>query len=390
MRSIIVASIAALFMTFAVAGCKGKQEMKPPERVVAIMAANAVTRDMPQELDAIGQVEASATVSVRPLIGGLVQKVHFREGQDVRKGDMLVTIDPRPNEIAVQQAEAALARDIAQRDKAATDDLRYKTLLANGFVSQSDYDQAHVTLSTLDAAIKADQAAINLAKLNLTYCYIHAPESGRTGAQLVYEGTLLKASDDQAVVVIQSIEPVYVDFALPELYLATLRDRFKGGGLTVMAISTNGSFKPMAGKVTFLDNTVDRPTGTIKMKAMFQNSDRTLWPAQFVDISLTLSTIKDAVAVPSEAVQTGQKGEYVFVIKPTDMTAEMRQIKTGPSSGGMTAILSGVASGETVVTDGQLRLTPGVKVAFKNPNEAKPAAPADTYGGQQKLGGPAK
>lgn len=362
----LILSIALITAAMPLAGCKKAPDMKPPPRVVSVLTTEAVTRDIPNELSSIGQVEAASTVSVRPLIGGLVQKISFREGQDVRKGDLLITIDPRPFEIAVQQAEAALARDSAQRAKAAVDDERYKKLLASGFVSQSDYDQTHVTLTSLDATLKSDQAAVNMAKLNLSYCFIHAPASGRTGVLMVREGTLLKANDDQAVVVIQSIEPVYVNFSLPESYLSQLRDRYKTGKLTVNVTPTDGSTGPITGKVTFLDSAVDRATGTIKLKALISNNDRKLWPSQFVNASLTLSTVADAVAVPNEAVQTGQKGDYVFVIKPSDMTAELRPVKVGPSSGGLTAILNGVASGDRVVTDGHLRLTPGVKVALKD------------------------
>lgn len=382
MRKISLA-IFILSLAMIVSACgKGTKEAdkKPPPRTASVLVANSTIQDIPVVISAIGEVEASSTISIRPQVGGQVQKVHFKEGQEVRKGDLLVTIDPRPYEITVKQAEAALARDTAQYENASSDANRYKELLANGFVSSSQYDQARTAASMFEAALKSDHAALDRAKLDLSYCYIHAPKSGRTGDLLVHEGNLVKANDDKPLVVIESIEPVYVDFALPEAQLAILRDKLRTGGLTATVSSQDGSVTPVEGKISFLDNAVDRATGTIKMKSVFQNTDRKLWPGQFVNVVLTLSIHKGAVVVPSEAVQTGQDGTYIYVIKP-DMTADLKPVTTGPTYNGMTVIEQGIGAAERVVTDGHLRLLPGMKIEIKgedtkeqqqNPGDGQP------------------
>lgn len=373
LKAYLAVLILSVALMVSACGKDSKEaDKKPPPRTASVLVANSTTQDIPVTLSAIGEVEASSTISVRPQVGGQVLKVHFSEGQEVRKGDLLVTIDPRPYEIAVKQAEALLARDTAQFENAAGDANRYKELLADGFVSHSQYDQARTGAATFEAALKSDHAAVERARLDLSYCYIRAPKSGRTGDLLVHEGNLVKANDDKALVVIESIEPVYVEFALPEAQLAILRDKLRSGGLNATVSSQDGSIEPVEGRISFLDNAVDRATGTIKMKAVFKNGDRTLWPGQFVNVMLTLSKRTGAVVVPSEAVQTGQTGTYVYVIKP-DMTAGLKPVATGPSYEGKTVIDKGIGPAERVVTDGHLRLTPGMKVTIKG--EGAPVAP---------------
>lgn len=353
-------------------GCKGgKVQQSTQFPPVPVSVAAAVKKQVPVHLHVIGNVEALSTVAVKAQVGGVLTKVHFKEGQDVNKGDLLFTIDPRPYEAALKQAEANLARNRAQLDNARQEARRYEELVKKGYVAQSQYDQVRTTADALDAAVSAEKAAVENARLQLSYCFIYAPISGRTGSLIAHEGNLIKANADTAMVVVNQVMPIFVNFSVPERYLSDVKKYQSQGRLKVEAFVEKNS-KPVEGALTFIDNAVDQSTGTIRMKATFDNRERRLWPGQFVDVVLSLTTIPDAIVVPSQAVQTGQQGQFVFVIRD-DSTAEARPVTAGISSEGATVIERGLAVGETVVTDGQMRLIPGARVEVKKPSAPEEA-----------------
>jgi multidrug efflux system membrane fusion protein len=381
-RASVAAVIAsALIGAVVLPSCGRKaQQSRPP---VPVEAAKVMQKTVPLELRAIGTIEAYSTVDVKSQIGGVLSKVHFREGQDVKKGDRLFTIDPRPFEAALRQAEANLARDKAQLANAKVEAKRYADLVEKGYVAQQQNDQMRTAAEALEATVQADQAAVETARLQLGYCFIHAPVSGRTGNLIAYEGNVIKANADTAMVVIHQIQPVYATFSVPENALPLVSTYMQKAKLVVEAAAAGDEQKPAKGVLTFVNNAVNTSTGTIELKATFPNSDRRLWPGQFVNVVLTLAAQKDAVVVPSAAVQEGQQGKYVFVIKP-DMTAESRPVVVGLSAGGETVIASGLQPDETVVTDGQLRLVPGAKVEVKNEQgKRETKADAGNHGGTE-------
>jgi membrane fusion protein, multidrug efflux system len=335
---------------------------------VPVLVAEVIQKTMPIQLRAIGTVEAYSTVSVKSQIDGYIAAVYFREGQDVKKGDLLVQIDPRPYQAALNQAEANLARDRAQLVQAGTDERRYGYLLRQGVGSQEQYDQAHANAEALRATVMADEAAVQTAKINLGYTKIYSPIDGRTGTLILHPGNLVKANDSSGViVVINQIRPIYVDFYLPERNLAEVRQYEAGRQLAVEAVPKGESSAsgPEFGILSFIDNTVNANTGTFELKGLFPNEHERLWPGQFVDSTLTLSERPDTIVVPSQAVQTGQDGSFVFVVKH-DMSVEPRPVVVGDSLEGQTIVKGGLRPGETVVTDGQLRLFPGATVKIKS------------------------
>jgi len=335
---------------------------------------------VPVQLTAIGNVEAISTIQVKSQIGGILHKVHFKEGQDVAKGSLLFTIDPRQYEAQVKQAEANLARDKAQMDNADEQAQRYGELVKKGYVAKEQYEQYRTNAAALEATVNADKAMVENAHLQLKYCYIYSPITGRTGNLIAAEGNLIKASADTAMVVINQIQPIYVTFSLPEQSIPEIKKYMAQGKITVGAYMSKDDKSPEQGVLTFVDNTVDPTTGTIKLKATFQNAQKKLWPGQFVNVALTLTTQPNAILVPTSAIQTGQSGQFVFVVKK-DNTVESRPIAAGRAIADETVIDKGVSPGETVVTDGQLRLVPGAKVEIKN-NAGKQggASPAPAVG----------
>jgi len=349
-------------ITVASLGACSKAKQQPP-RVVPVVAENADRKNVPLQVKAIGNVEAYNTVTIKSQVNGEISEVFFREGQDVRKGRMLFRIDPRPFESALRQAESALVRDRAQAANAKEDSKRYAALAGKGYVSVQEYDKARTNADALDAVVKSDEAAVENARLQLEYTAIMSPIDGQTGAITIQKGNVVKAND-LPLVTINQITPIYVTFSVPELDLAYTTRYQASGDLHVDVSVPQNSKKPVKGSLTFIDNKVNTTTGTIMLKATFANQDRALWPGQFVDVVLTLTTERDRVVVPSQAVQTGQQGQYVYVIKD-DMTAELRVVKPGRMYGELTVIDTGIAAGEKVVTDGQLRITPGVKVEIK-------------------------
>ena len=336
---------------------------------VPVLVAKAIQKTVAEQLHAIGRVEAYSTVQVKAQISGQLMQVHFKEGQDVSKGDLLFTIDPRPFEAALNQAIADLNRDKAQKVQMSNDFNRYETLLKEHVGSRQQYDEAKSKYEAIEATVVADEANVQTARLNLEYTSITSPIDGRTGSLILHEGNLVKANADTAMVVINQVRPVYVDFALPEQNLAVVRSSMASHPLDVDVIAPGDKKTTVHGTLSFVDNTVDANTGTIQLKGLFDNQDLKLWPGQFVDTFLTLSQRPDAVLVPSQAVQTGVDGSYVFVVDPK-MTAVIRKVAVGDTIEGDTVIESGLKSGETVVTDGQLRVVPGGPVMIKHADGA--------------------
>jgi multidrug efflux system membrane fusion protein len=347
------------------AGSASPQQTSRPPAAVPVTVAPVMRKAMPKQIAVIGNVEPYTTVAVRAQVQGELTGVHFREGQDVRKGDLLFTIDPRPFQAALQQAEANLAKDRAQLANAQAQVQRYEDLLKRGIATREQVDQIVSNASALNAAVKADEALVENARLQLQYTTIRAPISGRTGALMVHQGNLVKANDTTPLVTINQVTPIYVGFAVPEQWLPELKKYEAAHTLKIDAAPPNEVGPPAAGSISFMDNAVDPATGTIRVKGMFPNRDRRLWPGQFVNVVLTLTTEPNAVVVPSQAVQTGQQGQYVFVVKP-DRTVDSRPVAVERTVGGESVIARGLEPGEEVVTDGQLRLVPGAKIEIKN------------------------
>jgi multidrug efflux system membrane fusion protein len=354
-------SIALVSAGCSSRGSNGGARRTAPANPVSV--AKVVAKDIPLQVEAIGTVEAYSTVQIKAQVGGALVGVYFREGQDVKKGDLLFQIDPRPYEIAVSQAEANLAKDQALLKTAEDDVVRYKSLVEKDYVTQERYDQIRANADALRATVKADQAALDNAKLNLDYCMIRSPIEGRTGRLMVYAGNLVKANDTTPLTVIYQISPINVLFSVPEQNLPLIKAFMAQGGLKTEAIPETQT-APVAGMLTFVDNGIDETTGTIALKATFPNTDRVLWPGQFLNVVLTLTVEKNVVAVPTPAVQTGQAGLFVLVVKD-DLTVESRPVEVERTYGEETVIRSGLRPGETVVTDGQLRLVPGARVEIK-------------------------
>jgi len=349
--------------TLSVVGCSNKQAAAPPPAPVPVRVARVTLKTVPVELRAIGTVEALSTVSIKSKVAGELTAVHFREGQDVRKGDLLFEIDRQPFEVALHQVEAALARDQARLSNARTQAARYAKLFEEGVASREQADQTRADLESLEATVRADQAAVEKARLDLSYCSIASPVDGRTGSLLVNEGNLVKANDDPALIVLNQLTPIYVSFAVPEQYLAAIR-RFLAAGRLPISVNITEAQPSESGLLTFVDNAVDSATGTIRLKGTFANPARRLWPGQFVNVVLRLSEQANAVVVPSEALQTGQSGQFVYVVKDENVVAS-RPVSTGRSVQGLTVVEKGLAPGEVVVTDGQLRLVSGAKIQIK-------------------------
>jgi len=413
--------LLVLVALLAAAGCSdrasGTQRATAPP--VPVLVAEAVRRDVPLDVSVIGTVQALTTVGVKSQVSGQVVKVNFTEGQDVKAEQLLFTIDPRPfaaalaqakanvgrdtaqmrqaeaalaqRQAEVQQAMANLERDQAQLENARVQERRYKTLVEKELVARELYDQFRTNLSALEATLNADRAAVENARaaaqaaaagvenaraviqadeamvetanLNVGYTTIRAPMNGRTGNLMLQAGNVVKANDDNPMVVIAQVHPIYVSFAVPQQHLTAIKQYSAAGPVKVRATAP-GAAKPAVGRLTFVNNTVDPTTGTIQLKATFDNAENVLWPGQYVDVVLTLTT-QPAVVVPSQAVQPGQQGPYVFVVTP-DLTVQPRLLELGRRLATETIITKGLAPGERVVTDGQLRLVPGSRVEIKS------------------------
>ena len=355
----------ALMLTASVASvsCSSKTAAVGPDLAVPVNVAKAVKKTVAIQLSAIGTAEAYSTVSIKGQVNAILQEVHFKQGDFVKKGDLLFTLDARPFQASLAQAQANLARDKAQADLTIVQAERYKKLYDQGISAKEQYDQMQANAAAQQGSVHADEAAVESAKLQLQYCAIYSPVDGRTGALQVYPGNLVKENDVPVLVVINQIAPLYEDFSVPEQYLGVIKKYMAGGRLQIEA-TPYGDTAAEVGYLTFVDNTVDNTTGTIKLKGTFANTDHRLWPGQFSTVSLRLSEEENAIVVPTQAVQTGQSGDFVFVIKP-DQTAESRPVKVARTLGTESVIAKGIEPGETVVTDGQLRLIPGIKVQIK-------------------------
>ena len=417
---VLALSVASLPACSERPGGAGAQSRPAQAPAVPVSASTVEQKAVPLQVLAVGTVQAYSSVNVKSQVAGQVVRVHFKEGQEVRSGDVLFTVDPRPLEAAMRQSEANVAkdraqlrqaeaavgqrqaevtqalanleRDLAQWDMAKVQEGRYRDLVQQGFIAKEQYDQVRTTLAALQATVQADRAAVenarasaraaeamvdnaraaitateatvDTAKLQLAYTTIRAPMDGRTGNLLVQAGNVVKTGEDNPLVVIAQIRPIYVSFGVAEQHLAAIKRYAAQGALTVEAM-VDGGKRPVAGTVTFMNNTVDPSTGTIQLKATFPNTDNALWPGQFVDVALTLTT-EQATVVPAAALQAGQQGSFVYVVK-ADQTVESRPVKAGRRLPKEIVIEQGLKAGERVVTDGQLRLVPGARVEIRPP-----------------------
>lgn len=365
MGGVSLKRIAVILVLCILAAC-GKSKQEPPKErpPVPVTIATVGRQTVPVQLEAIGTVESLTSVAVKSMVNGEIMKVHFTEGQEVRKGQLLFTIDPRPSAAALKKAEADLASIRVQMVNARADADRYGKLVKDGIVTAEQYESYRTRADALAASLSAQQANIENLKVQLEYSTIRSPITGRTGNLLIDVGNVVKANDTPSLVTINQMSPIAVTFSIPERELVRVRPPFAAGRLIAEATPSGDTGQPERGKVDFLDNTVDQATGTIKLRATFANGSRRLWPGQFATVRLTLATLGDVTVVPSRAVQTGQQGEYLFVVKE-DATAELRPVTTGVSWNGMTVIEQGGNPGERVVTDGQMRLLPGARVVVK-------------------------
>jgi len=361
-----------LLLLLAFGGCqsanssKDKQALAATTRSVPVAVASAVVQDMPVYLTGLGSVTAYNTVSVKSRVDGQLIQVNFREGQQVKKGDLLVLIDPRPYQVQLDQAQAQLFKDRASLRDAQLNYQRFKDLLSeSGAMSQQQVDTQKSTADQFEGAVRADQAAIDNAKLQLVYCHITAPVNGRIGLRLVDAGNIVHATDANPMLVITQLQPISVIFTLPEDSLPVVVKRMKQGTLKVDAYARDDQTKLATGTLLTIDNQIDQATGTDRLKATFDNTDGALFPNQFVNIRLLLDVRKNSTIVPSVAVQRGPQGNFVYVVK-ADKTVEARTVTVALTQSNQSAIGSGLQAGEVVVTDGQDKLQNGAKVETRS------------------------
>jgi membrane fusion protein, multidrug efflux system len=379
MRVSFAVRVLSIVGTLALVACSAggqatqRQEQAPASRggrgqsaaAVPVTTAPVEQKAVPLQVNVIGAVEGSSSVSIRAQVTGVLTAVNFREGDDVTKGQVLFTLDRRPLEATLEQVQANLERDLAQAANAKAIAQRFADLAARGIATREQVETSRTSAAALDATVGADRAAVENATVQLQYATIEAPISGRTGVLLVNPGNLVRANDATPMVVINQISPVHVVFAILESQLPTLRSQMAKRSVRVEARPPGDPAPPSIGRITFVDNTVDPTTGTIRFEGEFPNADRRLWPGQFVNVVVTLETDPAAIVVPTLAVQTNQQGLYVFVVKP-DQTVDMRPVEVLRTNGEETVVKSGLKPGEIVVTDGQLRLVPGSAVSIRS------------------------
>jgi multidrug efflux system membrane fusion protein len=332
-----------------------------PPPGIPVTAGTVVAEDIPVFLHGIGTAQAYNTVAVKSRVDGQIVKIDFKEGQEVKAGDPLMQIDPRPYQAALEQAQAVKQKDEAQLAGAQLDLARFAKLLGTGYQTQQSYDNQKALVAQLQAAIKADEAQINTAKLNLSYADIKSPIDGRLGARLVDKGNLVRAGDNTTLVTITEVKPIFVSFTLPQKALDEIRENNKRAPLVVRAYSGEGNRQLAEGKLTLIDNTIEQSTGTIRLKARFDNDDESLWPGEFVNVRLILATRKGVATVPARTVQEGREGHYAYVIRADD-TVERRNVEVASIQDGIAVVTKGLSPGDQVVVDGQYRLTNGARV----------------------------
>ncbi len=335
-----------------------------------VTVAEVTVKSVPLERRTFGTVEPAVTVDLRSQITGVLTNVAFTEGQEVRAGDLLFVIDPRPLEAQLAQAEANRMKDAAQLRNAEKEAGREDELFKKGFAAEDTRDRAHTEVETLRALLQADDAAVANARLQLDYCRIRAPANGRMGRLMVHAGNLVKAND-VTLATLNQIKPVFVRFSLPQQDLGLIRERMAAAPLTVMASLPAPSSTTCTGTLVFVDNAVDAATGAIAMKARFDNEDEALWPGRFVNVTLRIGVDAGAVVAPARAILPGQRGDYVYVVN-ADGSVSNRPVRVARTHGDDAVIAGDLSAGERVVTDGQLRLTPGVRVSVKPPAAARP------------------
>jgi membrane fusion protein, multidrug efflux system len=367
-RTKLIAGAAALLVLGAgyyfVFGGSSRQAARTPAPA-PVVVATVGQQAVPVQYTTIGTVQPISTVMVKSRVDGQIFKVGFAEGQLVHQGDLLFQLDPRPYQATLDQAQANQVRDKASLVRAQLDLKRYTELAKKDFAPQQQLEQARATAESAQATLDGDQAAVEQAKLNLDYAAIRSPLDGRTGNLMVTGGNLVKATDTAALVTINQVTPIYVSFSVPQDGMPEVQRRMASGAVPVSVTINGDTGGPIQGPVTFINNQVDSSTGTIQLKATFANEDGRLVPGQFVNVAMTLSTLAEALVIPSQAVQSGQNGTYVFVVKP-DKTVEMRVVQVGPTTDTKSVITKGLELGEQVVIEGQLRLVPGAKVDIKN------------------------
>lgn len=369
---LVVAVVAGGYVALDGARTSEAPARKAETRATPVAVAEVTSRSVPVSIRTIGAIQARSTVAVRSRVDGQILEAKFTEGEIVKAGDPLFVIDPRPFHARLREAEANLARDQAELDKAKSDFARYQSLSGKGYSSQQKYEEARAAMNALTATLRADQAAIDLAKLDLEFTTIRAPITGRTGSVLVHPGNLVEANDQQTLVVINEIDPILVSFSVPENHLAEIKRRLAAGNLAVEAALPESSHPPFRGELVFINNAVDTQTGTIQLKAAFANPDGFLTPGQFARVVMEMEVLSDARVVPERTLQQGRDGIYLFVVGP-DNVVEPRAVTPGPAADGFVSIGEALAVGDVVVTDGQMRLFKGAAVSFKAPDAKETA-----------------
>jgi multidrug efflux system membrane fusion protein len=391
MRRWIIAAIGVVLVVGAIWFVRRSSQKQPApaaaaqaqQRPVPVVTAQVQQRDLPIYLDGLGTVVAAKTITVRPQVEGRLDSVTFREGQVVRRGDVLAQIDPRPFHVQLEQARGALTRDAAQLRTAKLALARNLELRREKLVSQQDVDNAEATVGQFEGAVRIDQAQIDNARLNLDYARITSPIDGVTGVRLVDPGNLVRAADANGVVVVTQLDPVAVLFTLPQDYLPQVAQQMELGTLAVEAYSRDGNTKLGTGELLVIDNQINQNTATMRLKATFANPQRVLWPNQFVKARLLLTVRKGAIVIPTTAVQRGPEGTFAYVVRP-DQTVEPRPIEVELTQGDVAAVARGLSPGEVVVADGAAALRPGAKVAPRPATNARPAQPSGRAVGAER------
>jgi len=366
---------AALLVASLSPGCENKSQTVFERPPAPVTVASAVAHDVPVYIDAVGKIVAREVVSIQPQVSGRITKIHFTDGADVKVGDLLFTIDPRPYEAQLHQADANLAQAEAALNLAQINFARVENVSDPRAISRQDFDAKKSAVETAEATVQQSRAALESARLNLAYCTIRSPINGRAGQRAVDVGNVVSANNG-SLLVIQRLEPIYADFTVPESELGTVQRNMAKRTLRVEVRLPDDGSEPREGQLTFLDNSVQDNTGTIKLRATLSNGDRRFWPGRFAKVRLVLETQRDAVLVPAGAPQLSAKGSFVYVIKP-DLSAEQRMVKVGQLHDDWVVIQDGLKAGERVVVNGQLGVTPGGKVRLAQPQSPQPVSPSE-------------